>query len=82
MVTDGNKPRTGNTNYPPDYGNSCQKHNEIGSTSCWDQTTGKEFSTTCTEDQTAGTDSCKAGWCSQSWCYIDPCTCDKVNDAG
>ena len=43
VVTHGNKPPTGNIKYPPDNGERSQKHNDSGSTSCWDQTTGKEW---------------------------------------
>jgi hypothetical protein len=53
--------------YPFDYGDSCKKHHEVGSESCYDQTK---------DPPTELADNKKAGWCDDPWCYVDCCACD------
>jgi len=53
--------------YPYDYGDSCKKHHEVGSASCYNQTKNPPTELEATK---------KAGWCDSSWCYVDCCACD------
>lgn len=56
--------------YPFDYGDSCKKHHDIGSASCYNQTTDPP--TELAEDK-------KKGWCDDPWCYVDCCACDAAD---
>jgi len=55
------------TMYPADYGESCKAHKEPGSASCFDLEKSPPVELIKGKQK---------GWCSDSWCYIDPCDCD------
>jgi hypothetical protein len=62
--------------YPANYGDSCAVHPEPGSYDC---TKTAETSARLEFNQPVGahnpaTDS--AEWCTQVWCYVDPCECN------
>jgi hypothetical protein len=54
--------------YASDYGAECDLHKEPGSAACFDLTTGIEKNASLQEH-----------WCTQKWCYIDPCNCDAAD---
>mmetsp|Transcript_57674 Transcript_57674/g.137197 ORF Transcript_57674/g.137197 Transcript_57674/m.137197 type:complete len:481 (-) Transcript_57674:115-1557(-) len=59
------------------YGGSCGIHAELVSSSCYDQESGNMWADQCENGWTVG---CRAAWCDRPWCYVDPCTCESVQD--
>jgi hypothetical protein len=55
--------------YSGDYGKSCKVHKEPGQSACFDLT-----KTPPVELETG-----QADWCTQPWCYVDPCACDQAD---
>jgi len=53
--------------YPASYGESCQKHKEPGTTSCYNQSLSVPMELPLGQ---------RATWCEDQWCYIDVCSCD------
>ena len=50
--------------YPGDYGLSCQTHKEPAQKDCFDLSANVELPA-----------AQRAGWCDNSWCYVDPNNC-------
>ena len=67
-VDDGFLPAT--PLYPGDYGESCKKHQEPASSSCYDVASGAELPA-----------SERASWCDSPWCYVDPANCRASDTA-
>lgn len=63
--------------YPANYGATCGIHMEPLSESCFDLKSGRPWKSPCRGDKTAG---CRASWCDSAFCFVDPCTCEGVND--
>jgi len=57
------------TMYPANYGENCAKHKEPGQEDCFDLTKTPPV------EKTEGA----ADYCTQPWCYVDPCACDEVD---
>eukprot|EP00746_Dinoflagellata_sp_MGD_P147758 gnl/MRDRNA2_/MRDRNA2_80075_c0_seq1.p1 gnl/MRDRNA2_/MRDRNA2_80075_c0~~gnl/MRDRNA2_/MRDRNA2_80075_c0_seq1.p1 ORF type:complete len:1679 (+),score=385.09 gnl/MRDRNA2_/MRDRNA2_80075_c0_seq1:132-5168(+) len=59
------------TEYPGDYGESCAEHKEPGQEACFD-----------ISESPPTEKSDPAEWCTEPWCYIDPCNCDATDATG
>jgi hypothetical protein len=53
--------------YPADYGDSCKKHLEPGTSDCFD------LDKTPPEEKPVAE---QKSWCTDPWCYVDECNCD------
>jgi hypothetical protein len=53
--------------YPADYGDSCKKHVEPGTSDCFDLTKSPPTEKPIAEQK---------AWCNDAWCYVDECACD------
>ena len=63
--------KNGGLIYPPSFGQSCKKQMEPGFKACSDDA-GTEWPTVCTSSSQT---KCRASWCDDAWCYVDPCKC-------
>lgn len=67
--------------YPADYGESCKIHPEPGSYDCT-KVVGKEAEHKFVNGDAAYNNKMdSASWCTSTWCYVDPCACDKTDIA-
>ena len=63
---------TSQKQFQPSYGESCMKHIEPGHSDCFDQNTNEELP--------VSGDNPRQPWCSEPWCYVDPCVCNADKD--
>jgi len=58
--------------FPVNYGAECGVHLEPANPDCFNVGEGVPWAAPCRAGQTSG---CRAAWCDEPWCYVDPCTC-------
>lgn len=62
--------------FPLNYGESCGIQYEAASAACTDPATGRPWPSRCDVDTARG---CRAAWCDEPWCLVDPCTCTETD---